>query len=105
MPQERWAFSTKELNNPSQCHSFDDLIANLPQWEIGIIVYRNGQVSNRWADGGFGVPAGVADEANEQETLYHPESGEETHTWADVEVDEAGNFLRFVKQPNKKWAW
>lgn len=99
--KERWAFSQSERDNPADCRGRDELLAHLDIDDgfdgiegIGIIVYRNGEVSNRFSDGTAGVPKALADLANDEETLLHSD-GEETAVWADVEVDEDGNFVQF----------
>ena len=103
MTTERWAFSESELANPAKCKSYDELLADVPYEyaeehgiEEDIIVQRNGTVTNRWSDGTAGVPAETAELAGECETLYRPETREETDAWRDVEVDAAGNFLRLL---------
>ncbi len=99
--QQRWAFSESELARPHECNAYDELIGDLPYEfceeegiEGGVIVYRNGEVSNRWDDETAGVPAEVAELADECETLYHPESNETSDVWADVLCDrDTGKFL------------
>ena len=88
---ERWAFSESELANPEGLNSDDELITIR-----GIIVYRDGSVSNRYEDGTFGISREEKEEANEEETLYHPEVDEETIAWRPVEVDDNGGFVRFM---------
>ena len=103
MKTERWAFSESELTDPAKCKAQDELIGEMP-YEIaeekgieqGIIVYRNGEVSNRWEDGTAGVPADVAELANECETLYHPATNETTDVWANVLVDGDGAWQRWI---------
>jgi hypothetical protein len=100
---ERWAFTQAELAAPAECKSHDELIAGVPYEyaeergiECGIIVYRNGTVSNRWEDGTAGVSVEAAELAGEDELPYSPDSGELADTWRDVTVDDAGNFLAFA---------
>ena len=100
MTTERWAFSESELAAPTQCSANDDLVGEVPYEyaeengiECGIIVYRNGRVSNRWDDGTVGVPTEAAELARECETLYHPNTNETTAVWADVFVDIYGDWL------------
>jgi len=101
MRQERWAMSEEESALPFALNSYDELIAdardpeNGELLEQGIIVSRNGEVSNRWDDGTVGVPADVAELADAEDTLYHP-NGEETDVWRDVEVDDDGSLLRLL---------
>ena len=108
MKTERWAFSEKELADPYACHSHDELLASVPNpddpeksLEQGIIVYRNGTVSNRWEDGTVGVPAEVAELANDEETLYHPDD-ELTEAWRDVCVGDDGSFLAWAGSTSKR---
>jgi hypothetical protein len=96
MRTERWAFCESELANPAKCKSHDELLASVttgPDSSEGIIVYRNGKASNRFADGTAGVPADLADEAEADEELYHPDLDETTNVWADVFVDHDGAWL------------
>jgi len=100
MRTERWAFSESELAAPAKCNAHDELIGEVPYEyaeengiEEGIIIYRKGEVSNRWEDGTVGVPAETAELADECETLYHPDSNETTAVWADVFVDDNGAWL------------
>jgi hypothetical protein len=99
---ERWAFSRDELAHPDECSSHDELIAYVDVDNdfggtdgYGIIVYRNGKISNRFDDGTAGVPKRLADLAFECEYLIHPNDGE-TYLWHDVVVDPTnGSFVRF----------
>jgi hypothetical protein len=102
MRNERWAFSESELADPYACNSYDELLVSVPDpsdpkksLEQGIIIYRNGTVSNRWEDGTAGVPAEVVELANEEETLYHPDD-DLTEEWRDVCVDDNGNFAAWA---------
>jgi hypothetical protein len=102
MKEERWAFSESELANPGECKSDDELVAYIDlddDWEgvegHGVVVYRNGKVSNRFADGTAGLPEGLAELANNIESLLHPD-GEDTAAWKNVEVGDQGNFARFL---------
>ena len=94
--QERWAFSEGEIALPFNCNGFDVLVAYPPECELGVIVYRNGTVSNFWADGTCGIPIAVGELAGECESLYHPDSGEETSVWRDVLTDADGNLRRLL---------
>jgi len=97
MKNERWAFSESELADPAACNAYDELIAIVPDCELGIIVCRNGEVSNRWEDGAVGVPADVAEAANADESLYHPDLDTYADVWADVFVDADGAWLGWAK--------
>jgi len=99
---ERWAFSRDELDHADDCDGSDELVAYIDVDDdgngtegFGIVVYRNGEVSNRFDDGTVGVPKEFAALANDCESLVHPD-GNETDAWCDVEVDkETGRFIRF----------
>jgi len=101
--KERWVFCESELTHPETCKSYDELTTtvldpdsdpdNPEHLEQGVIVYRNGEVSNRWNDGTAGIPADVAELANCEETYYHPERDEYADIWADVFVDNNGAWL------------
>ena len=100
--KQRWAFSEEELAQPFACNGWDELIAEArnpntgEHLELGVVVYRNGLVSNRWEDGTAGVPAIVRELANEEDTLYHPTTGEQIDIWCNVEADEEGNLVRLL---------
>ena len=59
--EEYWAFARSEAAHPETTHRHDQLIANPTitdydeegDWtpELGVIVYRDGTVTNRWSDG------------------------------------------------------
>jgi hypothetical protein len=101
MPKQRWVFTQAEVAcNGKGCESHDEFIATLPedQVELGVIVYRNGRVSNRWADGTAGVPKDLAELASEVETLSTPD-GELADEWHDVEADQYGRLKRIILQP------
>lgn len=107
--KQRWAFSESELTHPAKCNAYDELIGEFCEEEgikSGVIVYRNGEVSNRWDDGTAGVPAEVAELADECETLYHPEANETTDVWADVLCDKhSGRFLGWAEAAPEVRAW
>lgn len=101
--KERWAFSRSELANPAACKNDDELLAFV-DYDDGygrtegqtIIVYRNGKVSNRYGDGTAGVIPELAELADCVEELLH-DDGETTDVWRDCEVDDHGNFIRFLE--------
>ena len=105
MKEERWAFSESELANPGKCRSDDELVAYIDlddDWGgvegHGIVVYRNGKVSNHFANGTIGLPeglTGLAELAGGIESLLHPD-GEDTAAWKNVEANDQGNFTRFL---------
>jgi hypothetical protein len=95
MRTERWAFAESELADPAACKAHDELLASAttgPDSSEGIIVYRNGKASNRFADGTAGVPADLAELAEADEELYHPDLDEIADVWADVWVDDSGTW-------------
>lgn len=100
--KERWAFSESELANPAKCKSDDELVAYVDlddDWGgvegQGVVVYRNGKVSDRFDDGTVGLPKGLAELAGDVESLLHPD-GEETAAWKNVETNDQGDFVRFL---------
>lgn len=102
MRTERWAFAESELANPAACKAHDELIGAVP-YECGIIVYRNGEVSNRWEDGTVGVPAETRELADECECLFNPQRNETTDVWADVFVDYDGAWLGWAGATPVLW--
>lgn len=104
MKRERWAFSDAEFANPHKCKSDDELVAYVDYDDEfegtdgqQVVVYRDGRVSNRFADGTAGVPEGMAIAAEAEESLLHPD-GEDTSVWRDVVVGDSGEFLCFLRQ-------
>lgn len=97
---QRWAFLPSELDNLSACCAEDEFVASLPleEMDLGVIVYRNGEVSWRWEDGTVGIPPEIRELADEQDTL-HSLRGEEIIGWHDVEVSEDGQPLRICEVP------
>jgi len=91
---ERWAFTTRELDNPAACCGFDELVADVPFEDLGVLVQRNGVVTNRWEGETAGIPADIAKLANECESLFNPQTNELAEEWRDV-VTINGKFLRF----------
>ena len=89
---ERWALSEGELANPHDLRSDDELVAEANG--VGVLVYRNGEVSNRFDDGTAGVPEDIKEAAGEVETLLHP-NGEPTSKWVDVLTND-GAFAGFA---------
>jgi hypothetical protein len=101
--KERWAFSQSEIVDPVKCNGHDELVAYVDiddDWGgiegYGIIVYRNGKVSNRFDDGTTGVPKILVELADSEENLLHSD-GEETSEWKNVMADDKGNFLCFAR--------
>lgn len=94
MSRERWCFTQAELANPVACKATDELVAFRFD-RGGIIVTRDGQVSNRWDDGTKGVSETDRAWADDQETLYN-EEGDALDEWRDVMVSDEGEFIRFA---------
>jgi hypothetical protein len=92
---ERWAFTARELSNPAACCGFDELVADVPHEDMGVLIQRNGNVTNRWEDGTAGIPADIAELAGECESPYNPQTNELAEEWRDVVTNPAGEFLRF----------
>lgn len=58
---------------------------------IGFLVNaRTGKATNRWADGTAGIPQGAVPFIEEEETAYHPETGEECR-WVEGSHSPAGH--------------
>src|SRR5271157_492889 len=100
MRTERWIFCESELANPAACKAYDELLTTVSDpdngeetLELPVVVYRNGEISNRWADGTVGIPAAVVELAEGEEEYYHPDLDEPADVWADVLTDDAGNWL------------
>ena len=103
---ERWCFTYHELKNPGSCKRDDEFVAVLPISEVGVVVLRDGTVTDRWEDGTVGVPRLAKQHANAAEVLWKPvysgnnlaqnDQDEETHAWRDVLADQNGRFVRFM---------
>ena len=101
---ERWVLTAEQAERGlAALRSDDELIAtvtyeeNGEQLESSVIVYRNGEVSNRFDDGTRGVPGWLIQMADEEETLYDPSVHEFTDLWRDVVVDSEGKFVAWKK--------
>ena len=107
--EERWCFTEHELKHPEDCWSQDPFVAHLgydaddtPISDLGVIVHRNGTVTNVWENGIHGVPLEFAQLADNVETLDKPvyygnnraynEEDEIADAWRDVLVDTDGRF-------------
>ena len=100
---ERWCFTAHEFEHPEDCFGEDPFVAVTE--ETGVIVLRNGTVTNMWEDGTAGVPDTVQQEADHVEELAKPVyygnnravNGEDEYTegWRDVWVKD-GRFLRWA---------
>ena len=96
---ERWVFTDEEWRSAHECNSFDELVAEVDA-EIGVTVYRNGEVANRWEDGTVGVPENIRAEADAREELYSPDVHDWADIWRDVYTNEDGQFLGWVEKPS-----
>ena len=105
--EERWCFTAYELSGHERtCHNYDEFVADLgedqqgPISEVGVIVYRNGDVSNRWGDGTRGVPDEYRQLADEVEALTKPygegEADVYADEWRDVIADKDGGFVAWA---------
>jgi hypothetical protein len=102
LTEERWVFTEDELENPAACDRDDEFLASgsgLP--EVGILVQRNGEVTNRYGDGTAGVPDEQRTLVNDAETLggmgeYN--LGDIADNWRQVMVDDRGRFHSWVKE-------
>ena len=113
--RQRWVFTVDELNHPERCTGDEqfstgplpcgppDSDGQVPLTEEGMIVLRNGTVSNHWNNGSLwsggrlGIPAHVVEAANDVES-YISRDGKATvfDIWRDVECDQFDKFVRFV---------
>lgn len=110
---ERWVFTQREFDRlmlgfPVLIKAQDEFIVDVPdieepsEIEHAVIAYRNGKISNYYADGTAGVPQDLQDLANDIES-YRTDEGEEVSIWADVEVFSAtGLFARLIRKPREK---
>lgn len=85
---ERWAFTERELKDPTKCTADDDFLAFPGDDEDGVWVDRRG------------VSLGGEQIADEEDVLYryhdYKQLGE-AYCWRDVQVDLNGNFIMFVR--------
>lgn len=93
---ERWIFTREELNVPESCHGLDEFIALPADSQQGVIVNRNGTVTNRWEDGTAGVPELLRRSADEVDTLVSID-GIQGVSWRDVFTDENGSFVDWAE--------
>lgn len=99
MKKERWVFTRSELLHGGKgCRGDDELVAHhiACDSELGVIVYRNGQVSDHWEGGRGRVPNDVKERVDGVESLWEPINRNIADTWRDVEVDDKGNLIRVV---------
>lgn len=91
----RWAFLPNELADLQACRADDEFVAYPPDVPLGVIVYRDGTVSNRWGDGTAGIPPHVEAAAGSEDTLYRDTT--EIDGWRNVEVDDSGRPVRLCE--------
>jgi hypothetical protein len=103
--KERWVFADSELpiTDFDVIKADDEFVTGpllMPDGsytELGVIVYRNGEISNRWSDGVAGVPEDVVESAKTEEEYYAlDEFSTEVDTWKDVICGPNGEFIRFA---------
>lgn len=100
--KSRWVFTSSEIarlrakDSGFQPTAYDEFIVAVLQYEVAVIVQRDGTVTNRWADGTVGVPSWPAEMANEAEAYCSEELGEIADIWLDVEVGEAGGLVQVL---------
>ena len=96
----RWVFTDQELSTPQLCRAEDEFFAfpTLDGGENGVIVYRDGRVTNRFADGTAGVPDEIYQAAGDCTTLISSEN-QMADNWQDVYTDEDGNFVDWTGRP------
>lgn len=85
-----------ERQNPEHARGDDEFLA-FPSnedgpTELGIIVHRDGRVTNRWGDGSVGVNQEWYTLAADEEALVNF-GGDADGGWYDVLVDTQGNFV------------
>jgi hypothetical protein len=104
---ERWVFTEWELHHPLLCNASDEFWAPVMDAEDWAVVYRNGEMTNRWSDGTVGVPT---DLIIDDEGYYKPKHRRSVSTemrqdgydieadqWYDVYVGDQSEFVAFVK--------
>jgi hypothetical protein len=105
MKQQRWIFTAAELAIGGEgCKADDEFVVHLPEnnnvedvgVDLGIIICRNGNATNRWEDGTFGVQAELAQLAEEVESYYQQDTDHIADNWRDVEVRPDGTLYRVV---------
>lgn len=99
MKTETWCFTHRELERPEQCRGDDEFMALLAEEfsELAVLVYRNGECSDRYAGGSVGVPEEVRELAEAEETLYTLDGEDYANVWPAVHVNNDGSFAGFVE--------
>lgn len=94
---ERWVFTDAELAVKGlNCKGDDEFVATVKDVEHGVVVQRNGNVTNRWEDGVFGVPKNIAKLADDVESLV-ASNGEVADNWRSVKVNDDGT-CKWIRQ-------
>lgn len=96
MQHSRWIFTDDELKNPSQCRQSDEFIALPLGHEDGVVVYRNGEPTTRWADGSEPIPDDVQELVRDVESFMTLDAEDIADQWRDVLVNEDGSFNSFM---------
>lgn len=92
---KRCVFTDAELQHLPDCHITDEFVAHAPGLpDLGVIVYRDGTVGDRWGDGTVGLDDDVRALAGEVETLNCTASDDCADNWIDVVVDENDQVVR-----------
>lgn len=88
--RERWVFTDAELAVKGlNCKGDDEFVATVEDVVHGVIVQRDGSVTNRWEDGVLGVPKKIVELADDVESLV-ASNGEVADNWLSVEVNDDG---------------
>lgn len=104
---ERWVFTNWELKHPETCRRDDEFLTaeSYDPYGMGILMYRDGNATNRTADGTAGVDKEAKEWANDQETYIKDKHSREDQeedmfasTWRDVFATWNGKFAGWVKQ-------
>jgi hypothetical protein len=98
MRRETWWFTDHELartvRGPEDTWGHDPFVAYLRDAAQGVVVLRNGQVTDAWEDGEHGVPPAIQHAAGQVQEVSRPtEYGE---NWAVDEADEKATERRPV---------
>lgn len=102
MRTERWCFTDAELQEPESCRKDDEFMASVylhghkDTQVVKVIVYRNGQVTNRWGDGCKGVPENIRRFVEDEDTLSIYAGNECASNRRDVLVNDDGSFHAFA---------
>lgn len=100
--RETWWFTEHELRlrflrSPKDAWGDDPFVAYPPEADKGVIVLRNGQVTDAWEDGERGVPPAVQEAAKQVQMVLRPTAVTEYGAnWAVDEQDEAATERRSV---------